>query len=126
MPQEPTHHARALFRKYDSILREAARIEAERAEVQRQILAAGGAGAPRAPEPGSLRLRPGSMEHLREIVRVLQEAPEPLPRAQIAARLGITPKAASARLARAVATGFVERMSGGRYRTSDVAPPPPP
>ena len=55
-------------------------------------------------------------------MRVLREAGTPLPRREIAARLGIQPWAATYRLDKAVELKFVEKLGGGLYRVTDVVP----
>jgi DNA-binding Lrp family transcriptional regulator len=59
---------------------------------------------------------------VRETVRVLREAGTPLPRREIAARLGIQPWAATYRLDKAIELHFVEKLGGGLYRVTDVVP----
>jgi hypothetical protein len=58
---------------------------------------------------------------VRATVKTLQEAGEPLPRQEIAARLGIKPVAADYRLRKAIAAGFVEKV-GRRYRAAAEIP----
>ncbi len=62
-----------------------------------------------------------TLEIVREVVRVLREAATPLPRREVAVRLGIQPWAASYRLDKAVELRFVEKV-GGLYRVTDVVP----
>jgi len=110
----------ALLKKYETLTREIARMEGERAAVQDQILAAGRAAAPRKPRPAQTRAQ--AAEVVRDTVRVLREAGEPLPRREVAARLGLKPHAAQYRLDKAVELRFAEKLDGGRYRVTNVVP----
>jgi hypothetical protein len=106
----------ALVNRLETLHRQHFTIEHEIAEVKREIVAAG-------PKP---RKKPTSsveaIELIKPTVKVLQEAGEPLPRREIASRLGIASVAADYRLRKAVAAGFVEKLSGGRYRVSTDVP----
>jgi hypothetical protein len=64
----------------------------------------------------------GPFEVVRDTVRVLREAGTPLPRREIAARLGVKPWIAGYRLDKAVELRFAEKLSGGRYQVTDVVP----
>lgn len=115
-----------LLKRYEALTREIAGLEAERTAVHDQILATGRA-ATRQPAPSSGPGRPArttaqTVEVVRETVRVLREAGTPLPRREVAARLGIQPWAASYRLDKAVELKFAEKVGGGLYRVSDVVP----
>ena len=55
-------------------------------------------------------------------MRVLREAGTPLPRREVAARLGVQPWVAGYRLDKAVELKFVEKLGGGRYRVTAVVP----
>lgn len=59
---------------------------------------------------------------MRATVKVLRDAGSPLPRREIAARLGVSPSVAYDRLKRAVKARFVERLANGHYRAADVVP----
>jgi hypothetical protein len=126
MPQTPTSHLPTLLKRYEALTREIAAREAERVAVHDQILAAGRGGARRsvqAPGPGRpARTTAQAVEVVRDTVRVLREAGTPLPRREIAARLGIKPWAATYRLDKAVELKFVEKLGGGLYRVTDVVP----
>jgi len=128
MPQAPTSHLPTLLKRYEALTREIAGLEAERTAVHDQILTAGrGAGAVRRSPPSPGPRRPArtvaqTVEVVRDTVRVLQEAGAPLPRREVAARLGIQPWAASYRLDKAVELKFVEKVGGGLYRVADVVP----
>jgi methylphosphotriester-DNA--protein-cysteine methyltransferase len=109
----------ALIRKHKSLHRQYVELEHAIAEVEKQIAAI--AAAPRA----STRKRPTRrelVETVKQAVKVLRDAGEPLPRREIAARLGITPLATSYRLAKAMELRFVERVSSGYYQTTNVVP----
>lgn len=126
MPPTPTFHLPTLLKRYEALTREIAAREAERTAVHDQILAAGRSGARRsvqAPGPGRpARTTAQTVEVVRDTVRVLREAGTPLPRREIAARLGIQPWAATYRLDKAVELKFVEKLGGGLYRVTDVVP----
>ena len=53
---------------------------------------------------------------------MLRETGEPLPRQEVAARPGLKPHAAQYRLEKAVAHGFAEKVHGGRYGITNIAP----
>ena len=113
-----------LLKRYEALTREIAGLEAERAAIHDQILAAG-RGAVRQSETGPgrpARTTAQTVEVVRETVRVLREAGTPLPRREVAARLGIQPWAATYRLDKAVELKFAEKVGGGLYRVSDVVP----
>jgi hypothetical protein len=126
MPQTPTAHLPTLLKRYEALTREIAAREAERTAVHDQILAAGRGGARRsAPSLGPgrpARTTAQTVEVVRDTVRVLREAGTPLPRREVAARLGIQPWAATYRLDKAVELRFVEKLGGGLYRVTDVVP----
>jgi hypothetical protein len=109
-----------LLKRYEGLTRELARMETERAAVHDQILAAGRAAAPRKPRPARTPVQ--AAEVVRDTVRVLREAGAPLPRREVAARLGLKPHAAQYRLDKAVELRFVERLGGGLYRVTNVVP----
>jgi hypothetical protein len=114
-----------LLKKYEALTLEIARLGTERVTVHDQILAAGRGTSERSKKtsgPGRpARTRAQTIEVVRDVVRVLREAGTPLPRREVAARLGIQPWAASYRLDRAVELRFVEKI-GGLYRVTDVVP----
>ena len=128
MPQTPTAHLPTLLKRYETLTREIAAREADRSTVHDQILAAGrdGAAARRlaqSPGPGRpARTTAQIVEVVREVVRLLREAGTPLPRREIAARLGLQPHAAQYRLDKAVELKFAEKLGGGLYRVSAVVP----
>jgi hypothetical protein len=115
-----------LLKKYEALTLEIARLGTERVTVHDQILAAGRGTASRSQKtsgPGRpARTRAQTVEVVRETVRVLREAGAPLPRREIAARLGIQPWAATYRLDKAVELKFVEKLGGGLYQVTAVVP----
>ena len=120
MPPTPTSHLPTLLKRYEALTRDIARLEGERAAVHDQILAAGRATALRKARPAQTTGQ--AVEVVRETVRVLREADEPLPRREVAARLGLKPHAAQYRLDKAVELRFAEKLDGGRYRVTNVVP----
>jgi hypothetical protein len=126
MPQTPTAHLPTLLKRYEALTREIAARETERVAVHDQILATGRGGARRSAQtsgPGRpARTTAQNVEVVRETVRVLREAPTPLPRREVAARLGVKPWVAGYRLDKAVELRFVEKLGGGLYRVTDVVP----
>jgi len=113
-----------LLKRYEALTREIARLEAERAAVHDRILAAG-RGTTRQPAQASgrpARTTAQTVGVVRDTVRVLREAGTPLPRREVAARLGIQPWAATYRLDKAVELKFAEKLGGGLYRVADVVP----
>jgi len=120
MPASTTSTTPVLLKRYEALTREIVRLEGERAAVQEQILAAGRAAAPKRPRPTQTRAQ--AAEVVRETVRVLRDAGEPLPRREVAARLGLKPHAAQYRLDKAVELRFAEKLDGGRYRVTNVVP----
>jgi transposase InsO family protein len=115
-----------LLKKYEALTLEIARLGTERVTVHDQILAAGRGTALRSKKTSGprrpARTRAQTVEVVRDVVRVLREAGTPLPRREIAARLGIQPWAATYRLDKAVELKFVEKLGGGLYRVTDVVP----
>ena len=116
----------SLLKRYEALTREIAAHEAERVTVHDQILAAGRGGARRGakpPGPGRpARTTAQTVEVVRDTVRVLREAGEPLPRREVAARLGVKPWVAGYRLDKAVELRFAEKLGGGRYQVTAVVP----
>jgi methylphosphotriester-DNA--protein-cysteine methyltransferase len=120
MPQTHTSHLPTLLKRYEALTRNIAHLEGERAAVQDQILAAGRGAAPRKARPAQTTA--SAVEVVRDAVRVLREAGEPLPRREVAARLGLKPWVAGYRLDKAVEMKFAEKLDGGRYRVTNVVP----
>lgn len=113
MPNLPS-----LLKKYDARRDQYVKLGAELAELRRQILNAGKSESKRRPRATKQEI----VEVIRETVKVLREAGEPLPRREIAARLGITPWAVHYRLQKAIRLKFVEKVGMGRYRMTSVVP----
>jgi hypothetical protein len=114
-----------LLKKYEALTREIAAREAERVAVHDQILAVGRGTASRSKTSGPgrpARTRAQTIEVVRDVVRVLQEAGTPLPRREVASRLSIKPWAAGYRLDKAVELKFVEKLGGGLYQVTSVVP----
>lgn len=107
----------SLLKKFQQLTRQQSELEIEIAEVQRQILAAG-ATAPRQRRPRASREE--IVEVVQATVKVLRDAGQPLPRREIAARLGITPWATAYRLQKAIKIGFVKKTQYGRYECTDA------
>lgn len=114
-----TPHLPTLLKRYEALTRDITRLEGERADVHAQILAAGRSSTRK---PRTAQTRAQAVEVVRDAVRVLREAGEPLPRREVAERLGIKPWAAGYRLDKAVEMKFAEKLDGGRYRVSNVMP----
>jgi len=108
-----------LLRRYKDVHRHYVELERELADLDRQILATGRPGArPRRRAAGP----PPVSDELRAVLRVLQAAQAPLPPREVASRLGVPPKTASRRLARALHLGYVERAGQASYRVADAVP----
>ena len=91
--------------------------ELERADLTRRIKEAERA------RPGSHGRQPGQRhEHERALLRIMQQAKEPLPPREIAQRLDATPKTVSRWLAAAKRRGYVERVGGARYQVTKEVP----
>jgi len=67
------------------------RFEGELATVRAEILATGRGAASKTTRPRATKTRAEALEVVRETVRVLRDAGAPLPRREIAARLGLKP-----------------------------------
>ena len=96
----------ALLKKLEVLHRQHVQIEREIATIEREIVAAG------KPEPKPRRRRvagPEAMALIRATVKTLQEAGEPLPPSEIAARLGIAPAAVAYQLKKALVAQFIEK-----------------
>lgn len=115
----PSHPLPTLLRRYRDVHRHYVELERELADLDHQILATGRPGARarrRAAGPTPVS------DELRAVLRVLQAAEAPLPPREVASRLGVPPKTASRRLARAVHLGYVECAGQARYRVADAVP----
>jgi hypothetical protein len=100
-----------LLRKLESLHRQQHDLAGEVADVERQIIGASGE-----PKPRTRSTKAETIALVREVVQVLRTAGQPLPRAEIAARLNQSPAAISYRLQKAIRMRFVERTEHGMYR----------
>jgi hypothetical protein len=111
------------LKRFESLTRESARIEAQLSDLRAQLCAPHPGAAARVPgvtrRPRPLRQ---SVDLVRDTLRVLQEAGAPLLCCEVARRLGIERHVAKYRLHRAVELRFAEKLDGGRYRVVDVVP----
>ncbi len=107
----------ALLRKQKDLFRQYLDLERELADVDRQIIESAGTSRPRRPHPTKTEM----IDLVKETVKVLRDAGEPLPRREIAARLGISVHATSYRLAKAIKLRFVDK-AGLRYQVTNVVP----
>jgi hypothetical protein len=62
-------------------------------------------------------------EHTNRMLKVMQQAREPLPPREIASRLDTDPKTVSRWLAAAKRQRYVVRVDGARYQVSEEVPP---
>lgn len=103
-------------------IRNLVELEHELADLDRQILG-GDRPAKNAKKKRSRHVATPShaerFEFLLPLLRALRDAAQPLPPREIASILGVTPKAAHRRLARALKLGYVERAGNARYRVTD-------
>lgn len=105
----------ALLKKFEQLHRLQIETERQIADVQRQILAIG-KREPKRQRPTKQQL----VEVVRETVEALREAGGPLPRKEIAARIGISAHATAYRLKLAIQAGAVERVALGRYQLTST------
>ena len=104
----------SLLRKLETLHRQQHELEQEIADVEKQIV-----DAANEPKPHVRSTKAELIALIREVVNVLRTAGKPLPRTEIASRLGIKPTAVSYRLQKALKMRFVERVehaSTGRRR----------
>ena len=97
-------------------LRDARAYELELADLDRQIKALERA------KPVSHASQLAGREHTNAMLKVMQQAREPLPPREIARRLDAEPKIVSRWLAAAKRQGFVERVDGARYQVRKEVP----
>ena len=107
-----------LLKNLEVLHRQHVEIEHQISGVEREIVAIGKSERPRRKRAAPAE----TVELVRATVKVLRDADQPLPRREIAALLGITPAAVYYRLQKAMAAKFVDRVSGGRYRATNVVP----
>jgi hypothetical protein len=108
-----------LLKKLETLLLQRVEVEHQIVSVKQEIVAANKPAPKRGRKRGTTA---ETVELVKATVKVLRDAGQPLPRREIAARLGITPSAVVYRLQKAMAAKFVERVSGGRYRVTNVVP----
>ncbi len=108
-----------LLKRLEVLHRQQIQTEQEIASVEREIVASG-----KTPRKPRRRRQPLAVtaDLVKPIVKLLRDEGRPLPRREIAARLGLTPKATGYRLQQALKAGFVERVSSARYRVAAVVP----
>lgn len=73
--------------------------------------------------PVSPAARLAGREHTHRLLKVMQQACEPLPPREIAQRLESDPRTVSRWLAAAKRQGYVERVAGARYQVRKEVPP---
>ena len=72
--------------------------------------------------PISHETRLAGREHTHRLLRVMQQAGEPLPPRELARRLESDPRTVSRWLAAAKRQGYVERVEGARYQVRKEVP----
>jgi hypothetical protein len=108
----------ALLKKLQALHRQHVEVERDIVSVESEIVAASRAPKPRAKRATNAEI----VEVVRATVKVLRDAGGPLPRREIASRLGISPSAAAYRLKLAIKGQFIESLGGGRYRATNIVP----
>lgn len=104
----------SLLRKLETLHRQQHELAQEITGVEKQIVEAANEHKPR-----TRSTKAELIALVRETVNVLRAAGgKPLPRTEIAARLGISPTAVSYRLQKALKMNFVERADHGFYRAT--------
>lgn len=73
--------------------------------------------------PVSHETRLAGREHTHRLLKVMQQAQEPLPPRELARRLESDPRTVSRWLAAARRQGYVERVAGARYQVTKEVPP---
>jgi predicted Rossmann fold nucleotide-binding protein DprA/Smf involved in DNA uptake len=73
-------------------------------------------------KPGSHTSRLAGREHTHALLKVMQQAKEPLPPREIAQRLESDARTVSRWLAAAKRQGYVERVDGARYQVRKEVP----
>jgi predicted Rossmann fold nucleotide-binding protein DprA/Smf involved in DNA uptake len=91
--------------------------ELELADLERQIKAQERA------KPVSHTLQLAGREHTHALLKIMQQAKEPLPPRELARRLESDPRTVSRWLAAAKRQGYVERVDGARYQVRKEVPP---
>lgn len=113
-----TPDLQSLLDRFAILHRQHVEIEHEIAAVESEICALSGTQRPR-----RARATPAEVDdQILTLIKVLQEAGEPLPPSEIAARLGAEPLQMGQRLRQAVALGFVQKVGNGRYAVAAEVP----
>lgn len=107
-----------LLDRFATLHRQHVEIEQEISAVESEICALNGSQRPRRPRPTPAEVD----DQVLTVIRTLQEANEPIPPSEIAARMGAAPIQAIQRLRQAVSLGFVQKVGGGRYTVATEVP----
>lgn len=102
-----------LLRKLAELHRQQHELEAEISDVEKRIV--DGANEPK---PRIRSTKSEMIDLIRDLVNVLHTAGKPLPRAEIASRLGVKPAQVNYKLRKACGMKFVERLEHGFYRAT--------
>lgn len=108
----------SLLDRFATLHRQHVEIEHEISVVESEICALNGAQRPRRPRPTPAEVD----DQVLTVIKTLQEANEPIPPSEIAARMGAAPIQAIQRLRQAVSLGFVQKVGGGRYTVATEVP----
>lgn len=108
----------SLLDKFATLHRQHVELEHEIAAIEGEIFALSGTQRTRRPRPTPAEVD----DQIMTMIKALQEAGEPLPPAEIAARLGAEPMQVAHRVRQAVAMGFVQKAGGGRYAVAVEVP----
>lgn len=108
----------SLLDRFATLHRQHVEIEHEIATIEGEILALSGTPRPRRARSTSAEVD----EQITTILKTLQEADEPLPPSEVAARIGAEPLQVGQRLRQAITLGFVQKMGGGRYTVAAEVP----
>jgi hypothetical protein len=116
-----------LLRRQKELFKQFLELEREIADLDQQIIAAGTSSHAATHAPPGRNSRPrkakyGVSDSVREILRILQQAGEPLTPRELALRMGVEPKVASRYLAGALKLRLVERLPNFRYRVISAVP----
>lgn len=106
----------ALLSQLAVLHRQQVEIEHQIVEIERAIVTIKNESKPRRRSANLANVA----ELAKPLLRILTDAGEPLPRAELAARLGIEPSQVTYRLQRALEAKLIERLIGGRYRVAEA------